>query len=114
MAQRFQVLLVCDLHGDDTPGVETVSFALDGASYEIDLCESHGGRLREAFAPFVAAGRRSSRAGTRGARRRRSRRAPGAVDPAEVRAWARANNLAVSQRGRISGDLLERYAASKA
>ena len=36
MAQVFQVLLVCDVHEDDTPGTETVSFGLDGTSYEMD------------------------------------------------------------------------------
>jgi hypothetical protein len=30
-----------------------------------------------------------------------------------VRAWARSNDVKVSERGRISADVLERYAASK-
>lgn len=112
MAQRFQVLLVCDLHGDDTPGIETVNFAVDGSSYEIDTCAAHGAELREAFAPYVAAGRRAGRSGaTRG--RRRGARSSGGVDPAAVRAWARANNVAVSERGRISAQVLERYSAAK-
>jgi len=37
MAQRVQVMLVCDLHGDETPASQTLEFALDGAAYEIDL-----------------------------------------------------------------------------
>ena len=35
MAQKVQVLLVDDLDGG--PAEETVSFALDGVTYEIDL-----------------------------------------------------------------------------
>jgi hypothetical protein len=112
MAQRFQVLLVCDLHGDETPGVETVNFAVDGATYEIDVCETHGAKLRSAFAPYVAAGRRAGRGGG-GSRRRRAQRSAGGVDPAAVRAWARSHNVKVSERGRISAELLARYAASK-
>ncbi|HEX3823758.1 MAG TPA: Lsr2 family protein [Mycobacteriales bacterium] len=112
MAQRFQVLLVCDLHSDDTPGTETVIFAVDGTSYEIDTCAVHGAELREAFAPYVAAGRRAGRSGSGRGRRRGARSASG-VDPAAVRAWARANNVAVSERGRISAAVLDRYAAAK-
>jgi hypothetical protein len=113
MAQRFQVLLVCDLHGDETPGVETVNFSVDGASYEIDVCEAHATKLRDAFAPFVAAGRRAGRGGGGAGRRRRGQRSSGGVDPAAVRAWARSHNVAVSERGRISAEVLARYAASK-
>lgn len=111
MAQRFQVLLVCDVHGDETPGTETVNFALDGTGYEIDTCAAHAAKLRDAFAPYVAAGRRAGRSG--GGRRRRGGRSSSGVDPAAVRAWARSNNVKVSERGRISAEVLERYAASK-
>jgi hypothetical protein len=113
MAQRFQVLLVCDLHGDETPGVETVNFTVDGAAYEIDVCEQHGAKLRSAFAPFVAAGRRAGRGGGGSSRRRRGHRSTSGVDPAAVRAWARSHNVAVSERGRISAEVLARYAAAK-
>jgi hypothetical protein len=113
MAQRLQVLLVCDIHDDDTPGTSTVSFALDGATYEIDLCDQHAAAMREDFAPYVAAGRRSGRSmRSSSSGRRRGHRTSG-VDPAAVRAWARSNHVKVSERGRISADVLERYAASK-
>jgi hypothetical protein len=113
MAQRFQVLLVCDLHSDETPGVETINFAVDGASYEIDVCEQHGAKLRDTFAPFVAAGRRAGRGGGGASRRRRGQRSTGGVDPAAVRAWARSHNVKVSERGRISAEVLARYTSSK-
>jgi hypothetical protein len=113
MAQRVQILLVCDLHDDDTAGTETVTFAVDGASYEIDVCEAHGNQLHEAFAPFVAAGRRSSRGGGSARRSRRGRGGSGGFDPAAVRAWAKDNGVAVSERGRISADVLEKYNAAK-
>jgi hypothetical protein len=111
MAQVFQVLLVCDVHEDETPGTETITFGLDGVNYEIDTCAAHGGQLRDAFSPYLAAGRRSSRGS--GGRRRRAGRSASGIDPAAVRAWAKSNNVKVSERGRISADVLERYNAAK-
>jgi hypothetical protein len=115
MAQRFQVLLVCDLHDDETAGTETVTFGVDGSVYEIDTCETHAAQLRDAFAPYVAAGRRAGRGsgGSSGRRRRGGHRSGSGIDPAAVRAWARSNGVKVSERGRISAEVLERYSASK-
>jgi hypothetical protein len=113
MAQRVQVLLVCDLHGDETPAGETLDFALDGVSYEIDVCEQHAGELRDRMATYVGGARRaggrgaspgSSRAG------RRRRRGNGSGDAARIREWARSQGLAVPERGRIPAELAERYA----
>jgi hypothetical protein len=111
MAQRVQILLVCDLHDDDTAGTETVTFGLDGSKYEIDLCDQHAGQLRDALAAYVAAGRRSQRSGG-GRRGRRGRSSSGGVDPAAVREWAKAHGVKVSERGRISAEVMEQYAAS--
>jgi hypothetical protein len=114
MAQVLQVLLVCDLHNDQTPGTETITFAVDGANYELDACDAHAAKLRDAFAPYVAAGRRVSRgAGSAGRRRRGGGRTSSGVDPAAIRTWARANNVKVSERGRISADVVAKYNASK-
>jgi Lsr2 len=114
MAQRVQYLLVCDIDGDDTPGTETVSFALDGTTYEIDVCDDHAAQLRDAFAPYVADARRSGRASAaRSGPRRRGGRSASGADPAAVRAWARAHDVKVSERGRISADVLAAYAARK-
>ena len=112
MAQRVQVILVCDLHDGETPGTETVTFGLDGSSYEIDVCEQHGREMRDAFARFVAAARRASgRSGSRGGGRRRSRRG-GSGEAAQIREWARSQGLAVPERGRVPAELAEKYAAA--
>jgi hypothetical protein len=109
MAQRVQVLLVCDLHGDDTEGTETVNFSLEGTSYEIDVCRNHGAELRDAFAPYVGAARKTVRGGGTPGRRRRV--AIG-VDPAAVRAWAKSQGLKVNERGRIPAEIVDRYTAA--
>jgi hypothetical protein len=109
MAQRTIVHLVDDVSGEDAD--ETVSFALDGQSYEIDLSTDNAARLRDALAEFVASARKpSSSAGVRGAAPRRSgRRSNGSGD---VRAWAKENGFQVSERGRIPSNVIEAYQAA--
>ena len=104
MAQRVEYKLVDDMDG--TTAVETVSFSLDGVSYEIDLTAANAKKLRNEFASWVgharrSAGRKSSRkAGAAGARR---------SDLGAVRQWARKNGHQVSDRGRISAGILAAY-----
>ena len=117
MAQRVQVLLVCDLHGDETPAGETVEFGIDGSTYEIDVCEQHAGELRDRLAAYVGvarrAGGRSASAGSSRAGRRR-RRSSGSGEAARIREWARSQGLAVPERGRIPAELAEQYARAHA
>jgi hypothetical protein len=117
MAQRVQVVLEDDIDGGEAH--ETISFALDGVSYEIDLSEDNAAKLRDAFAVYVGSGRRvggrstsgraarssgsTTSAGAGGSRRGRS------GEPAKIREWARANGREVSGRGRVSAELREAY-----
>ena len=122
MAQRVQVLLVCDLHDNessDTAGTETIAFGLDGSSYEIDVCDQHGAQLRDSFASYVGAARRAGR-GSGDSSGRRSRRSSGRASSgsgdrqrvSEVRDWARKNGHQVNERGRISGTVMAAYEAA--
>ena len=108
MAQRVQVLLVDDLDGGDAS--ETVSFALDGVTYEIDLSESNAARFRDDLASWIGHARRSGGRRTSGGARRA---APGSSrtrsDLGAIREWARANGHQVSDRGRISAEVQEAY-----
>src|SRR4051812_2868285 len=112
MAQRVQVLVVCDLHDGESPAEESVAFSLDGAGYEIDLCKKHASAMREAFAPYVGAGRKG-RPGGRAARGGRGRRRGGSGRANEIREWARGQGIAVSERGRISSDVMAQYDAAQ-
>ena len=47
MAQQVNVKFVDDLDGSDAAG--TVSFAIDGRAYEIDLSDDNAARLRESL-----------------------------------------------------------------
>jgi hypothetical protein len=88
----------------------TVSFALDGKAYQIDLSSDNAERLRDALQPYVAAARPAA-AGPRAARRS-SAKALG-ESPAEVREWARANGYQVNERGRIPATILAAYRAAQ-
>ena len=113
MAQRVHVILVCDLHDDDTAGTETITFGLDSASYEIDVCDQHAAELRDRLAPYVGAARRIGGRGELSPGRSRRRRSRGSGDAARIREWARSQGLAVPERGRIPAELAEKYAASQ-
>ena len=111
MAQRVNVVLVDDIDGSDAE--ETVSFALDGVDYEIDLSDQHAGELRNAISLYIGHARRT------GGRRKSGRRASapaasddGGASAAEIRAWARENGWDVPERGRVSAEVREAYAAA--
>ena len=117
MAQQVDVRFVDDLDGSDASG--TVSFGLDGRTYEIDLSEANAARLRDALAPFVAAARRAD--GSTGRRSRGQRSAPepppkparaSREETAAIRAWARENDHEISERGRIPKAVVEAYRAA--
>jgi hypothetical protein len=107
MAQKVQVVLVDDIDGGAAD--ETVAFAIDGASYEIDLSRANAARLREAFAPYVGHARKAAR----GTGRRSSRSGKGAGNSAQIRAWARSQGLQVNERGRIPAAIVAQYEASR-
>src|SRR5688572_19088906 len=106
-AQRTIVKLTDDVDGE--PASETVRFALDGVSFEIDLSEKNAEALRRALEPWTGAARK---VGSNGSRRPRPVLTPVGVDTRAVRAWARSNGVELSPRGRIPSDVVERYRAA--
>ena len=116
VAQKINVTLVDDIDGGEAS--ETVEFALDGTRYEIDLSAGNAQGLRDALAQYVAAARRAGRGGSTGTTStggRRTRRGSASMDRSQVqhvRQWARDTGLKVSERGRISADILEKYQAA--
>jgi hypothetical protein len=102
VAQRTQILYADDIDGSEADS--TVRFGLDGADYEIDLNEKHAEQFAEAIRPYVDAGRKvfSSRRAARGSR-------PARHNQSDVRAWARAQGLRISDRGRIPADVRASY-----
>jgi hypothetical protein len=105
MAQKVTVLLVDDIDGG--PADETVSFSLDGVSYEIDLSTKNAASFRDSLAQYVGTARK---AGGRGSGRSSGRRrASGDNKTAQIREWARANGHQVNERGRIPATVADAY-----
>jgi hypothetical protein len=102
VAQRTQVLYVDDIDGSAADG--TVRFGLGGTDYEIDLSKKHADQFEKALSPFIAAARKvpTTRRPARGSRAARH-------DQSDVRAWARAQGIKISDRGRIPADILAKY-----
>ncbi|MCL2516202.1 MAG: Lsr2 family protein [Microbacteriaceae bacterium] len=111
--------LVDDLDGEliaDGAG-ETVAFALDGKSYEIDLNNENAAAFREVLQKYISAGRRASSAVASPLRQtvRASRGAASSSGShwsagyAVVREWAQANGVEVSPRGRVADSVMKAY-----
>lgn len=110
MAQKTRVILVDDIEGDEiTDGGETIQFGLDGVAYEIDLNDKNAAKLRDAMSFYIAHARRvgGRRQTTRGGATSASRN-----ELQKIREWAKENGYKVSDRGRISKEVMEAYAAA--
>lgn len=114
MAKRTIHMLVDDLDGGDAD--ETITFALDGTQYHIDLSKKNAAKMRDAVAKYISAGTKVGRVGTvapaRGAAAsgRGSARADRDQNRA-IREWAQAKGIEMSDRGRIKQEIVDRYQA---
>ncbi|MET0147146.1 MAG: Lsr2 family protein [Ilumatobacteraceae bacterium] len=112
MAREVIERLIDDLDGGDA--AETVTFGLDGVTYEIDVNKKNAAALRKSLARYVKAARRSSSAPARSARRKAAPSPNGSkpkrdYDIVQLREWAGANNVAVPSRGRIPQAVVRQY-----
>lgn len=109
MARKVQIILIDDLDGSEAE--ETISFGIDGTSYEIDLSGANAKRLREALAPFTEAARKVPTRGRRAVRGGAQRPSLSRDKSAEIRAWAQAQGKKINERGRIPQAILDEYRA---
>ncbi len=107
MAQKVHIVLEDDLDGSDA--TQTVSFGLDGTTYEIDLNDKNAGALRDALANYVGHARKVS--GSRRGRRSSASTSNGHTAK-EIRDWARSNGHKVPDRGRIPSGVREAFEAA--
>jgi hypothetical protein len=106
MATKIEVTLEDDLDGG--PADETLRFAIGGTEYEIDLSKKNAKAFRKGLGPFAG---RARKAGP-GQRRRPARTSAARQRSADIRAWAKANGIPVSDRGRIPASVAEQYKAA--
>jgi hypothetical protein len=111
--------IICTDDIDGTKGAETVTFALDGVAYTIDLVEANHVKLTQALAPFIENATRIGKYGAGPSFKPsiatvRSHR-PGRNDPAlvgRIKAWAKDNGIHTPARGRIPKTVTEQYTAA--
>lgn len=110
--KRITIQLVDDLDGTVIATGEggTVTFAVDGVSYEIDLGRANQQALRDALKPFIEHSRSLGRRSGAGTARKRS---PGGSDTAAIREWAQRQGRTVGDRGRIPAEVRAAYEAAQ-
>jgi hypothetical protein len=104
MATKVTIALEDDLDGG--PADETVRFGLGGTAYEIDLNKKNARAFRKRLAPFVEHARKAGRG------QRRPRTASSRQRSGDIRAWAKDQGIAVSDRGRIPASVVAQYDAA--
>jgi Lsr2 len=113
--EEVTVSLVDDFDG--TEAAETIRFALDGKTFEIDLSKANASELRRSLRPYVdrARGARRSTSNRNGKPTRAKRKSGGRTegyDRTEVRKWAKSHRIKVAPRGRIANDVVEKWRAA--
>jgi hypothetical protein len=110
VAQKVSVTYACDYDQKEIPDGQhrLRRFSIDGRDYEIDLCLTHSERFDDAVGRYASHARKSSARVVRTKRRTAAHR----KHSAEVRAWAKAQGLTVSERGRIPAEVVSKYDAS--
>jgi hypothetical protein len=114
MAQKVLVQLVDDLDGTASEDITTVTFGLDGASYEIDLTANNAAKLRDQLGDFVDHARRTGGRVKRGSSPKAAVPAANREQTRAIRDWARQNGYELSDRGRIRSTVIEAFEAAHA
>src|SRR5438045_1715747 len=109
MAQKVTVELVDDLDGTAAADITTVTFGLDGATYEIDLTANNAAKLRNHLGDFVDSARRTGGRVKRGTSAKAVAPAANREQTKAIRDWARQNGFDLSDRGRIPSNVLEAF-----
>ncbi len=116
--QKVDTVFTDDLTGDvlTQDEVQTVTFAVDGTTYEIDLSKKNAASLRNDAAAWIEHARtvtgpktigRNTRRSSTGARPNTDRERS-----AKIRQWAQTNDHTVSKRGRIPAAVVDAYNAA--
>ncbi|MFC9839680.1 Lsr2 family protein [Rhodococcus sp. NPDC127530] len=111
MARKVVVELTDDIDGTmfGEDG-ETISYAVDGVEYQIDLKDEHAKELRETFEYYIA---HSTRLGGRKHRADRQVNPAAAKRPSgetkKIRAWAIEQGYELSSRGRLPTEVEQAF-----
>ena len=112
MAQRVVTQFVSDLSGEELGKEgETIAFGWKGSTYEVDLSTDEAAQFAKLLQPYLRAGRKVSggtrRAGTSSASQQDREHTKA------IREWAKENGHSVSDRGRISAEVVAAYESAQ-
>ena len=108
MARKISRLVVCDFpHEKMLEGTESMTFALNGSAYEIDLCGAHGTEFSEKIGGYAQYARRVRVNG----RPPKAKPALNREQSADIRDWARTLGLDIKDRGRLRKSVIAAYEA---
>lgn len=101
----LQTTRIDDLTGE--PDATEVVITVNGEGVAIDLAGKSVAALTKALAPYFGAGTASKYDVER--KGFSKRKVAGAPNPADVRAWADANGVAIARNGRIPREIVDQY-----
>lgn len=113
MARQRQIIetVTCDVCGDQTDDPTGVTLGWGREQWELDLCPTHNAELSQDFERWTANARRAGGRAGRSAGRSGGSSSSGG-DVGAIREWARSNGYKVGDKGRISAEVREAYAAA--
>jgi len=101
-----KTVIISDLSGEE--GAEEVSFSWDGQAYTIDLLEAEKEKIAKLLAPYLEKASRVKGETVKATPKKKT----DAPDPRVVREWAAGQGIEVSSKGRVPGDVIEKYLAA--
>lgn len=107
MAKITETYMIDDLTGERADDATTVTFGLDGKTYEIDLSAANAADLRDLMVEYIAKGRVVQ--ASRTTRKQGTKPAGTGRDNKAIRAWCAEHGIQVSDRGRIPDGILRAY-----
>lgn len=113
MAQKYIVQIVDDIDGTilDEDNSQTLTFAVEGQNYALDVSLAHAEEFRRDIEKYTAVARLNGQGravSNSGSKTKRSV----SEDLAAVREWANKNGYSVSARGRIPANVQKAYDAA--
>lgn len=101
MAKFTEVRLIDDFDGG--PATQEIRFSYRGNTYEIDLSDEHAREMDEILAGYMEVAHHI------GGARSVSSSKTSSANTSAIREWARSQGMEVSERGRLSADVVAAY-----
>jgi hypothetical protein len=110
MAKETITIVRDDLDGSEN--AKSYKFGWGDDQYEIDLSEENAKKLQDFLSPYIEKGAKVTARLPRSGGSPASKSSSNKEELQKIRAWAQEQGLNVSPRGRISGDVVEKYRAA--